>query len=139
MTLRETFIQGLIAVLTAAPSLGAAVERSIIRAFGREEGMVIVVHRGGEAEPDNSRLGVIDRVCEILISVVARGDAPDQLADVVLEIAHPLVMTYTDTHIIDVWEGQTDAPKFADADGTAGLITVHYFIRYRTTPNSLTN
>lgn len=139
MTLRETFIQALMARFTAAPGFPAAVERSIVKAFDREDGAVIVVHRGGEQDPDNSRLGVIDRVCEILVSVVARGDAPDQLADDVLEVAHPLVMTYAAAGIIDLWEGPTDTPKFSDTNGTAGLITVHYFIKYRTSPTSLTN
>src|ERR1700741_5062109 len=128
MTLRETFIQGLLAALRAAPDLGATVERSIVKASTCEDGAVIAVHRGGELEPDNSKLGVIDRVCEILVSVVARNDAPDQAADAVLNVAHPLVMNYTHAKIMDVWEGPTDAPKFNDIGGTAGMTTVHYFI-----------
>ncbi|NML62266.1 hypothetical protein HHL21_14510 [Massilia sp. RP-1-19] len=139
MTLREAYIEGLIADLRAAAGIGAMVERSIVKAFTREEDTVLVVHRGAESQPDNSRLGVIDRTCEILLSIVARGDAPDQLADAVLEVAHPLVMAYRAPRIIDVWEGPTDAPKFSDVGGTAGLITVHYFIRYRSGPNSLSS
>ncbi len=139
MTLREVFIQALMARFQAAPGFPALVERSILTAFGREEGLVVVVHRGSEGMPDASRLGVVDRECEVLVSVLARGSAPDQDADTVLEVIHPLVMTYTHPRIMDVTEGVTDMPKFADADGTAGMITVRYIIKYRTTPNSLTS
>lgn len=139
MTLREVFIENLIAILNAAPGLQSKVERSIVTAFDREEGSVLVVHRGAEAAPDASKCGVVDRTCEILVSVVARADAPDKAADELLEIAHPLVMAFTGQEIIDVWEGQTDAPKFSDADSAAGLITVHYLVKYRTRPNTLTS
>jgi len=137
MTLRETYIEALIALFGATTGFPAQVERSIVKAISRAEGSTVVVHRGGEPAPDNSMLGVIDRTCEILVSVVTRDDTPDKIADEIMEVVHPLVMTYSTAGIIDVWEGQTDTPKFSNTNGQACLLTVHYFIKYRTSPNSL--
>lgn len=136
MTLRESYIQGLIAMLTAAPGLLVLVERSISIAFSREESPVLVVHRGAET-PDNSNLGVTDRSCEILVSVITRSDTPDKDADDILETVHPLVMGYTAARLIDIREIATESPRYANTDGHACMITVRYLFLYRTDYASL--
>ncbi len=137
MTRRETYIQGLIAALAAAPGLSAKVERSVVVAFNRSESPVLVVHRGSEAL-ENS-LGDDDtyRTCEILISVVARSDVPDQVADEVMEVAHPVIMAYMAAGVIQMQEMGTDAPVFAQADSKACLMTTRYVIQYLTNRLSL--
>lgn len=136
MTLRETYIEALLALFTATIGFPATPERSIVNAIARADGSTIVIHRGGE-DPDYSKLGVVDRSCEILVTVITRDDTPDKIADDVMAVAHPLIMTFTAAKIIDVQEGVTDKPLFSNTDSKACMMTTHYFIRYRTTPNSL--
>jgi hypothetical protein len=136
MTLRETYIQALIALFKATPGFPAMVERSLVVAFAYEEGSVVVVHRGKE-DPDNSMTGVTDRTCEILISVITRSAVPDQVADEVMEVVHPLVMHFTAANLMRVLEGQTDEPKFSGTDTSACLMATHYTLLYRTIPDSL--
>ena len=137
MTLRELFMQELAALLSAAPSFPATVERSINIAFTREESPVLVIHRGGE-DIEADMCGETIRECEILASVITRNDVPDQQADSVMEIAHPLIMGYTSNHLLQVWELGTNAPLFAGADGLACMLTTRYKLQYRTETASLT-
>lgn len=136
MTLRESYIQGLIDLLTAIPDLPAAVHRSMTIAFSREESPALIVHRGTETL-ENSLGSDTDRQCEILVSVVSRGDTPDRDADEVMEVAHPAIMQFTAPGIVLVEETGTNAPVFANADGQACLVTARYTIHYCTDRLSL--
>lgn len=136
MTLRETYIQGLIAALTGTVGLGAEVGRSIVVAFARPRGSVLVVHRGGE-ELENTLGDDTERHCEILVSVITRSDVPDQVADQVMEIAHPVIMGYQAAGMIQMQEMGTNAPVFANTDGQACMLTSRYRIQYSTDRLSL--
>jgi len=137
MTARESYIQGLIAWLQAVPAFPAGVDRSMSVAFRREESPVLIVHRGAE-DIDNSLGDDAERHCEILVSVVSRGDAPDQEADEVMEVAHPAIMQFGAPGIYLVEEVGTNAPVFAGADGNACMVTTRYKIHYSTDRLSLT-
>src|SRR5450830_1851594 len=116
MTLRETFIQELMALLSGAPSFPAQVERSLSVAFSREESPVLVIHRGAE-DVESDLSGETIRECEILVSVITRSDVPDQQADSIMEAAHPLLMAYQADNLLQIWEVGTNAPIFANTDG----------------------
>jgi hypothetical protein len=135
-TARESYIQGLIAVLEASPWFPAGVSRSVTVAFRREESPVLIVHRGAE-EIENSLGDDTERHCEILASVVSRAEAPDQEADEVMEVAHPIIMQYSAPGIVLIEEVGTNAPVFAGADGGACLVTTRYKIHYCTDRLSL--
>jgi hypothetical protein len=136
-TKREFYLDALVALVKALSNFPAVVDRSIISAFTIEDSDVVVFHRGKE-DPDHSMLGVADRTCEILVSVITRSTVPERQADALLEVVHPLVINFAAAGVIDVTDGTTDAPKFADADGKICMITTHYFLQYRTASNSLT-
>ncbi|WP_331708731.1 hypothetical protein [Pandoraea sputorum] len=114
-----------------------AFERSVADAIDGELLPAIVVHRGGDL-PD-PLVGCTNRQAEIMLSVLTNDPAPDALADQVLEYAHPIVMEccLRDPQLIEVEEGLTEAPIFAFGNGEHALITVHYFFKYRTAPDSL--
>lgn len=136
MTLRESYIQGLIAMLEVVPWIPAGVHRSMSVAFSREESPALIVHRGAE-DIENSLGDDTERYCEILFSVVSRGDAPDQEADEVMEFAHPMIMQFSAPGIVLVEEIGTNAPVFASADGSACMVTTRYKIHYSTDRLSL--
>lgn len=135
MTLRESYIQGLLAALQALPDFPAEVDRSVMKAFGRNEGPVVVVHRGGEIL--EGKLGEVHRTCEILVSVVTRSDVPDQLADEIMELAHPAIMAYRGAGVIEMSELGTNAPEFSQVDKQACLMTTRYGVKYSTSRRSL--
>ncbi|HEY9145263.1 MAG TPA: hypothetical protein VIN36_01125 [Thiobacillus sp.] len=135
-TLRETYIEGLMAVLEAVPGFPAGVHRSISVAFRREESPVLVVHRGGE-DVANSLGDDTDRFCEILVSVISRGDTPDRDADAVMELAHPAIMQFLAPGLIQMEEVGTNAPVFSNADGHACMMTTRYKVHYCTDRLSL--
>lgn len=139
MTSRETIIQNLLALFRDMPDFPAKVERSLIRAYTREESPVLVIHRGTETA-DYGMYGVVDRTCEIMVSILIRGQNPEQEADEIMEIVHPAMMAYTvdpTVEILDVSEGMTEAPVFAREDRSAVMLTTRYQIKYRTQPNTL--
>ena len=136
MTLRESYIQGLIALLAAVPGFPARVERSISIAFSREHSPVLIVHRGAE-DLQNTLGDDTDRQCEILVSVVSRSDVPDCVADDVMEVAHPLIMAFQSAGILQMEEIGTNAPVFSNTDGQACMMTTRYKIHYCTDRLSL--
>ncbi|MBY0237871.1 MAG: hypothetical protein K2X55_01005 [Burkholderiaceae bacterium] len=136
-TLREVYIEGIIAALEATPGFPAKVERSVNRAFTRQESPVLVVHRGGEDVNDSLNSSVF-RACEVLVSVVTRSDVPDQVADEIMEIAHPVIMAYRGDRMMKILEAGTNAPVFSPADSQACLLTTRYNIQYTTARRSLT-
>jgi hypothetical protein len=136
MTLRESYIQGLIAMLQAIPAFPAGVHRSMSVAFRRDESPVLIVHRGAE-DVENTLGDDTDRECEILASVISRADAPDQEADEVMEVAHPAIMQFRAPGIVLIEEVGTNAPVFAGADGNACMMTTRYKVHYCTDRLSL--
>ena len=138
MTLRESYIQGLIDMLAAVPGFPAQVHRSMSVAFSRDESPALIVHRGAETL-ENSLGDDTDRQCEILVSVVSRSDTPDREADQVMELAHPAIMQFTALGIVLVEETGTNTPVFANTDGQACLLTARYTIHYCTDRLSLSH
>jgi hypothetical protein len=132
-TRRQRYIDELIAALQAA-AVPAAIERSVESAFSREEGVVLVVHRGRE-RPTANIGGSAKRDCELRLSTVTRGDDPEGASDAVLAVAHPILMAFKSEGTFAVSELGTDEPKFAD--GKVCLITAHYVIQYKTGPATL--
>lgn len=135
-TLRETYLDALVAMVKAIPNFPAIVDRSVIAAFAIEDSDVVVIHRGKE-DTDHGMAGVVDRSCEILVSVITRNSVPERQADALMEQLHPLIIRFAAAGVIDVSDGSTDAPKFADADGKICMITTHYVLQYRTASDSL--
>ncbi len=136
ITLREKHTQAIFQAVQAL-NLPALVDRSVVNAWSVEDQDVVVIHRGKE-RPDEDQYGVTDRLCEILISVVTRAAIPDQRVDTLMLQIHPIIMQYSAEGVIDVSEGETEAPKFADQSGQVAMITTHYRLIYRTSGTSLT-
>jgi hypothetical protein len=130
MTIRQQLLQGLADYLQGQQDFPALVGRSLARAFGADEGTQLVVHRGGES-PDLDIDGDGQRYCDALISVVTRSDEAEVDADAVMDIAHPLVMGFTDPRLVLIEEIKVDEPKYASADYRVCVITTHYRFSYQ--------
>lgn len=135
-TRREVYLDALVALVKEIPNFPAVVDRSVIAAFTIEDDDVVVIHRGKE-DPDHGMLGVVDRTCEILVSVITRNTVPERQADGLMELLHPLIMNFAAAGVIDVSDGVSEAPKYSGTDGSICMITTHYFLQYRTASGSL--
>ncbi|MGU4696858.1 hypothetical protein [Burkholderia cepacia] len=133
-TMRERFIDQLMAALSAEPSLrdtGVVVERSLFAAFASNEPRVLVVHRSSDPVVEEN-IGVTTRECGVALSAVVHADAPDREADVMFEVTHPLVMRFQADGLIGIREAGTDEPQAGDADGGVGVVTMRYLFLYQT-------
>jgi hypothetical protein len=140
-TLREQYVGALLDLMAADPGmqqLNVQVGRSIVDALDAQHTLALILHLGADATPDRSAIGFATRQTEILCTVITRDTTPDQAADSVLELAHPIIMDFDAPALIGSDEGQTDPPIFANVDGESCLRTVHYLYTYRTRSNSLT-
>jgi hypothetical protein len=88
----------------------------------------------------NTSLPTLDWRMRVRVSVIVRGDVPDQLADPVIESMHSkMVADLTLGGLaIDV---QPDEVSFnlVDADQPAGVIFNDYIVQYRTSVASLSS
>lgn len=139
MTKRSTYLTGLAAALTAAAGLeqlGVTVGRSIWHAAQRQGGRVLVVSRGRDV-PVDTNIGYTTRNCIVLLSAIVWSELPDDEADEIFALSHPIVMGFAADGIIGITEGPTNEPQVGTEDGGMGILTMQYAIEYRTAPNAL--
>jgi hypothetical protein len=130
MSKRETILQALVALLAGIPGC-TGVYRSREDAMSRDESPAIVVRPENERPAENA-LGLIDATLTVAVEVYARGDAPDSVADPVVEQAFARIMGSPTLGglAVDTTEGPTDF----DADGadvTAGITTMRFEVWHR--------
>ncbi|SDV51685.1 hypothetical protein [Chitinasiproducens palmae] len=139
--LRQQLLGALRASLQADAQLTArvAIGESVLDALDEAAGSTLVIHRGGEL-PRRTNMGVTDRFCEVLATVIVRAPAPDVEADRILEIAHPIIVALDLPGLISIEEsvdGGADPPMFGESNSNLCLCTTHYVMHYRTSGDSL--
>lgn len=137
-SVREQILLALATKLATVPNV--TVFRSRENAVAREEGIAVLL------QPENEQVekrasnpgGFVVKNLLLDISVIARGDPADQVADPALVAAHALVMADPTLGNLcaQIIEHSTEW-KFDQADLTAVEVLVRYQIRYATTTNSL--
>jgi hypothetical protein len=125
--------------LATTTGVSGRVYRSRVTAVQRAESPAIVVEPISDTPTQNTSLPTLDWRMRVRVSVIVRGDVPDQLADPVIESMHTkMVADLTLGGLaIDV---QPDEVSFTlvDADQPAGVIFNDYIVQYRTSVASLT-
>ena len=73
------------------------------------------------------------------VSVIVRGDIPDQQSDEVVELVHKTIMAdlTVNSNAIDLQPSDTSF-ELLDADQPGGVIDIEYIVRYRTEVADLT-
>lgn len=138
-SVREQILEALATKLATVS--GAVVFRSRANAVALEEGVAILLQP--ESEQVEKRAsnpgGVVLHNMLVDVSVIARGDPADQIADPVVVAAHAQIMADPTLGNLcaQVIEHSTEW-KFQEADLTAVEILVRYQIRYATRTNDLT-
>ena len=137
-SIRERILSRLVATLEGAPSIGCPVYRSRVTPLMRDESPAIIV----EPVMDQASQPVIpklDWALTVRISIIVRGDTPDQVADPILEAVHAKVMSDLTVagYAYDV-QPQSTTFELIDADNSAGVVSCEYLVLYRTSLTDLT-
>ena len=139
-TKRERILRAITTALTPTAGVNGRVYRSRVTAVQRAESPAIVVEPINDTPTQNTSLPTLDWRMRVRISVIVRGDVPDQIADAVIEDMHARMVRDLTVggYAIDV---QPDEVSFSlvDADQPAGVIFNDYIVQYRTSVSSLSS
>lgn len=135
-TKREQIVAAAVTLLGTIPELAGKVWRDRETPFQREESPAVAIFW----ERDDVKQSVIDFIdhdLSLVISVYARGDAPDAVADPIVEKIHEALMGQTFGGLaLDVNMDMQDL-ELAEADLTACFVNMRYTVWYRHSRNSM--
>jgi len=133
-------LRAITTALTPTAGVNGRVYRSRVTAVQRAESPAIVVEPISDTPTQNTSLPTLDWRMRVRVSVIVRGDVPDQIADAVIEDMHARMVRDLTVggYAIDV---QPDEVSFTlvDADQPAGVIFNDYIVQYRTSVASLSS
>lgn len=138
-TVRENIIEDIMSSLSGTTNVGTRIFRNRVVPISRGESPALVVEVVSDTPEQNTSLPTLDWSLLIRVSVIVRGDEPDEVADPIVESLHAKIMSDLTLggHAIDVQPGTTTF-EMVDADQPAGVIGVEYLVRYRTELDDLT-
>ena len=137
-TKRERILRTIQDKLALTYGVEGRVYRSRVTAMQRAESPAIVIEPISDTPTQNTSLPTLDWRMRVRVTVIVRGDVPDQLADPIIENMHARMVADLTVggYAIDV---QPDEVTFnmLDADQPAGVIFNDYIVQYRTSVASL--
>ena len=138
-TVRENIIEDIMSSLSGTTNVSTRIYRNRVVPISRGESPALVVEVVSDTPEQNTSLPTLDWSLLVRISVIVRGDEPDEVADPIVESLHAKIMSDLTLggHAIDVQPGTTTFER-VDADQPAGVIGVEYLVRYRTELADLT-
>ena len=139
-TKRETILAVIRTALTGTTNVGSRIYRSRVEPISRGESPAIVVEPISDSAEQNTALPRLDWSLTVRVAVIVRGDIPDQVADPTVESAHAKIMADLTLggYAIDVQPINVNF-ELQEADQPAGVITMDYLVRYRTSVADLTS
>lgn len=137
-TKREQILTAIASALATTTGVGGRVYRSRVTAMQRAESPAIVIEPISDTPTQNTSLPTLDWRMRVRVTVIVRGDAPDQLADPIIESMHAKMVADLTLggYAIDVQPDEVTY-NMLDADQPAGVIFNDYIVQYRTTVASL--
>jgi hypothetical protein len=140
-SLVKVYVDALYQQLEAVTDFPAALERSTIRAFTRDEKAVLVIARGAEEVLGGAPFPMADRVREIQCVIHTVDDGDDTVSDAVFIALQPVVMRLAGAGLpglTDVVEHGTDEPRFVKDKPSRKYIAKRFRLFYRSQQDSLT-
>ena len=138
-TLRENILDDIVSSLAGTTNVGTRIYRSRVVPLQRGESPALVVEAISDTPEQNTSLPTLDWSLTVRVSVIVRGDKPDEVADPIVESLHSKIMADLTLggYAHDVVPVRTEF-EFIEADKPSGLISCEYEIRYRTNVDDLT-
>jgi len=132
-TRRESILTAIRTALTNTAQVSTRIYRSRVEPLARGELPAIVVEPVGDSAEQNTSLPTLDWTLTVRISVIVRGNIPDQLADPIVESLHSKVMADLTLggYAYDV-QPVSVSFDLVEADQPSGVISCDYAVRYRT-------
>jgi hypothetical protein len=137
-TKREQILSAIATALTTTAGVSGRVYRSRVTAMQRAESPAIVIEPISDTPTQNTSLPTLDWRMRVRVTVIVRGDVPDQLADPIIESMHAKMVADLTLggYAIDVQPDEVTFNMF-DSDQPAGVIFNDYIVQYRTSVASL--
>ena len=137
-TKREQILSAIATALTTTAGVNGRVYRSRVTAMQRAESPAIVIEPISDTPTQNTSLPTLDWRMRVRVTVIVRGDVPDQLADPIIESMHAKMVADLTLggYAIDVQPDEVTFNMF-DSDQPAGVIFNDYIVQYRTSVASL--
>jgi hypothetical protein len=137
-TKREQILSAIATALTTTAGVSGRVYRSRVTAMQRAESPAIVIEPISDTPTQNTSLPTLDWRMRVRVTVIVRGDVPDQLADPIIESMHAKMVADLTLggYSIDVQPDEVTYNMF-DSDQPAGVIFNDYIVQYRTSVASL--
>jgi len=137
-TKRERILRAIEDKLALTCGVDGRVYRSRVTAMQRAESPAIVIEPISDTPTQNTSLPTLDWRMRVRMTVIVRGDVPDQLADPIIEDMHARIVADLTLggYAIDVQPDEVTY-NMLDADQPAGVIFNDYIVQYRTTVASL--
>jgi hypothetical protein len=137
-TKREQILSAIASALASTAGVNGRVYRSRVTAMQRAESPAVVIEPISDTPTQNTSLPTLDWRMRVRVTVIVRGDTPDQLADPIIESMHAKMVADLTLggYAIDVQPDEVTY-NMLDADQPAGVIFNDYIIQYRTTVASL--
>jgi hypothetical protein len=138
-TKRETILAAVRTALTGTTGVSTRIYRSRVEPISRGESPAIVVEPVSDSADQNTSLPTLDWSLTVRVAIIVRGAIPDQVADPIIESAHAKIMADLTLggYAIDVQPINVSF-DLQEADQPAGVITMDYLVRYRTSVADLT-
>lgn len=131
-SVRENILAAIVAALGTAPAIGATVHRSRVTALGRGESPAIIVEPVND-QSQQATVPKLDWALQVRVAVIARGDAPDQVADPYVANVHKKIMADMTLGGL-CYDVQPLGVTFdlVDADNSVGVVSMTFQVLYRT-------
>tara|TARA_Y100000593_G_scaffold9424_1_gene17197 strand:+ start:72 stop:497 length:426 start_codon:yes stop_codon:yes gene_type:complete len=138
-TKREQILDQIKSVLTSTAGVSSRVYRSRVVPLSRGESPAIVIEPISDTAQQNTSLPTLDWSMQVRVSVIVRGDVPDEIADPIVESLHSKMCAdlTLNGYAIDVQPTSVDF-QMIDADQPAGVINTNWLVIYRTEIDDLT-
>lgn len=138
MTKRESILAAMKAKLVSVTGVpDASVYRSRVEPFSRGRVPAIVIEPIQDV-PDTNVVPYLTWAMTVRVSVVVRGDVPDQVADPIIESLHSKLMS--DLSLGGLSMDIQPSPvtfELIEGDQPIGIISLDYRVQYRTGVESL--
>jgi hypothetical protein len=138
-TVRENIIEDIMSSLAGTTNVSSRIYRNRVVPISRGESPALIVEVVSDTPEQETSLPTLTWSLQIRISVIVRGDEPDEVADPIVESLHSKIMADLTLggNCFDVQPG-TVSFEMIDADQPAGVISCDYLVKYRTEIDDLT-
>ncbi len=131
---RESILADIASSLAGTVQVGSRIYRSRVVPLTRGESPAIVVEPTSDNAEYSLRLDRLDWSLSVRVAIIIRSAVPDQAADPIVEDVHSKIMNdfTAGGYALDV-EPKSVSFELVEADQPAGVISLEYLVRYRTT------